>query len=106
MLIGKILDQKYEIIELIGQGGMAMVYKAKDLRLDRFVAVKILKNEFADNEQFLKKFLRDAGDAKLMHPNIVNVYDVGISDGLYYIVRNILTAKTLKKYIRDNLFEN
>ena len=61
---------------------MAYVYKARDLRLNRFVAVKVLKNEFMENEEFLKKFLREAqADAKLAHPNIVNVYDVGIQEG-------------------------
>ena len=102
-MIGKVLDEKYEILELIGQGGMARVYKAKDIRLDRYVAVKVLKNEFMDNEQFLKKFLREAqADAKLAHPNIVNVYDVGIQDGIYYIVMEYIDGSTLKNYIRTN----
>lgn len=100
-IIGKTLDEKYEIIELIGQGGMAYVYKAMDLRLHRYVAVKVLKNEFMDNEQFLKKFLREAqADAKLTHPNIVNVYDVGIEDGYYYIVMEYIDGDTLKSLIR------
>ena len=101
MIIGKILEEKYEILEQIGQGGMAYVYKAKDLRLDRYVAVKVLKNEFMENEEFLKKFLREAqADAKLAHPNIVNVYDVGIQDGYYYIVMEYIDGSTLKKYIK------
>lgn len=100
-MIGMKLDDKYEILELIGQGGMACVYKAHDLRLDRFVAVKVLKAEFMDNEQFLKKFLREAqADAKLAHPNIVNVYDVGSENGTYYIVMEYIDGKTLKDYIR------
>ena len=102
MIIGKILEEKYEIIEQIGQGGMAYVYKARDLRLDRFVAVKVLKNEFMENEEFLKKFLREAqADAKLAHPNIVNVYDVGIQDGYYYIVMEYIDGSTLKDYIKS-----
>ncbi|MFA0815862.1 MAG: Stk1 family PASTA domain-containing Ser/Thr kinase [Anaerofustis sp.] len=102
-IIGKILDEKYEIVELIGQGGMAYVYKAMDLRLHRYVAVKVLKSEFMDNEQFLKKFLREAqADAKLTHPNIVNVYDVGIEDGYYYIVMEYVDGDTLKSLIKVN----
>ena len=101
-MIGKVLEDKYEIIELVGQGGMAMVYKAKDIRLNRFVAVKVLKHEFMDNEQFLKKFMREAqSDAKLTHPNIVNVYDVGTQDGLYFIVMEFIDGKTLKSFIRS-----
>ncbi len=103
MIIGKILDSKYEILELIGQGGMARVYKARDKRLNRDVAVKVLKNEFADNEQFLKKFLREAqADAKLAHPNIVNVYDVGVEGGYYYIVMEYIDGKTLNNFIKTN----
>ena len=102
MIIGKILEEKYEIIEQIGQGGMAYVYKARDLRLNRFVAVKVLKNEFMENEEFLKKFLREAqADAKLAHPNIVNVYDVGIQEGYYYIVMEYIDGSTLKDYIKS-----
>jgi len=101
-LIGKILEDKYEIIELVGQGGMAMVYKAKDIRLNRFVAIKVLKSEFMENEQFLKKFMREAqSDAKLTHPNIVSVFDVGIQDGLYFIVMEYIDGKTLKSYIKS-----
>ena len=102
MIIGKILEEKYEILEQIGQGGMAYVYKARDLRLDRYVAVKVLKNEFMENEEFLKKFLREAqADAKLAHPNIVNVYDVGIQEGYYYIVMEYIDGNTLKNYIKS-----
>lgn len=102
-MIGKIIDDKYEILEQIGQGGMAKVYRARDMRLDRFVAVKVLKPEFTDNDQFLKKFLREAqADAKLAHPNIVNVYDVGECDGIYYIVMEYVDGSTLKNYIVSN----
>lgn len=101
-MIGKILDNKYEILELVGQGGMAKVYKAVDNRLHRNVAVKVLKDEFMDNEQFLKKFLREArSDAKLTHQNIVNVYDVGTDNGIYYIVMEYVDGDTLKRYIRN-----
>ncbi len=100
-MIGVILDEKYEIKELIGQGGMANVYKARDTRLDRDVAVKILKQEYMDNEQFLKKFLREAqADAKLAHANIVSVYDVGSEDGMYYIVMEYIDGDTLHGYIK------
>ncbi len=100
-MIGKILDNKYEIIKLVGQGGMASVYKARDLRLGRFVAIKILKNEYIDNEQFLKKFMREAqADAKLAHPNIVNVYDVGTENGVYYLVMEFIDGPTLNDYIK------
>ncbi|MBE6038751.1 MAG: Stk1 family PASTA domain-containing Ser/Thr kinase [Anaerofustis stercorihominis] len=102
-MIGVTLDHKYEIEELIGQGGMANVYRARDTRLNRRVAVKILKQEYMDNEQFLKKFLREAqADAKLAHPNIVNVYDVGSENGLYYIVMEYIDGKTLHEYIKSN----
>ncbi len=100
-MTGVILDGKYEIQELIGQGGMADVYKARDTRLNRDVAVKILKQEFMDNEQFLKKFLREAqADAKLAHANIVNVYDVGSEEGMYYIVMEYIDGDTLHEYIK------
>jgi serine/threonine-protein kinase len=101
-MIGKVLEDKYEIIELVGQGGMAMVYKAKDIRLNRFVAIKVLKSEFMENEQFLKKFMREAqSDAKLTHPNIVSVFDVGSEDGIYFIVMEFIDGKTLKSYIKS-----
>ena len=102
-MIGVTLDDKYQIKELIGQGGMANVYKARDTRLGRDVAVKILKQEYMDNEQFLKKFLREAqADARLAHANIVSVYDVGNEDGMYYIVMEYIDGKTLHEYIKSN----
>ncbi|MCL1804220.1 MAG: protein kinase, partial [Eubacteriaceae bacterium] len=101
-MIGKVLEDKYEIIELVGQGGMAMVYKAKDIRLNRFVAIKVLKSEFMENEGFLKKFLREAqSDAKLTHPNIVSVFDVGSEGGIYFIVMEFIDGSTLKAYIKS-----
>ena len=100
-LIGKVLDGKYEIIDFLGQGGMADVYKAKDKRIERFVAVKVLKNEYGNDSQLLKKFLREAqADATFAHPNIVNVYDIGMEDGIYYIVMEYIDGCTLKSYIK------
>ena len=85
--IGKMLDNRYELIELIGRGGMANVYKAKCHRLNRMVAVKILKSDLADNAEFRRRF-RDESQAvaKLSHANIVSVYDVSRSDDMEYIV--------------------
>lgn len=101
-LTGKIIDDKYKIIKLVGSGGMAKVYKALDIRLDRYVAVKVLKEDYADNEQFVKKFMKEAqAAAKLAHPNIVNVYDVGSSDGINYIVMELMTGPTLNAYLDD-----
>ena len=78
MMIGRILNDRYEILEFVGQGGMAKVYRGYDMALNREVAVKVLKEEFVDNEAFLKKFKREAAAvAKLNHPHIVNVYDTG-----------------------------
>ncbi|NLW70516.1 MAG: protein kinase [Eubacteriaceae bacterium] len=102
-MIGKIIDNKYEIIEQLGSGGMAKVYRAKDLRLERSVAVKVLKEEYADNEQFVNKFMKEArADAMLAHHNIVGVYDVGEQEGLPYIVMEYIDGPTLKKYIEQN----
>ena len=85
--IGKKLDGRYEITELIGIGGMADVYKAVDLVENRTVAVKILKNEFADNDDFVRRFRNESkAIAVLSHPNIVRIYDVGFSDRIQFIV--------------------
>ena len=101
-MTGKIIDGKYKIIKLVGSGGMAKVYKALDIRLDRYVAVKVLKEDYADNEQFVKKFMREAqADAKLAHPNIVNVYDVGSSNGVNYIVMEYMDGPTLNDYLDE-----
>ena len=82
-----LLDNRYELIERIGDGGMAEVYRAHDKMLDRFVAVKILHPQFTSDESFVTRFRREAqGAAKLSHPNIVSIYDVGSCDGKYYIV--------------------
>ena len=98
--LGMLIADRYEILEKIGTGGMADVYKAKDIKLNRYVAVKVLKQEFAENKNFVSKFRVEAqAAAGLMHPNIVNVYDVGEEDGIHYIVMELVEGITLKKYI-------
>ena len=98
--IGMMIGERYEILERIGTGGMSDVYKAKDYKLNRFVAVKVLKQEFSENANFVSKFRVEAqAAAGLMHPNIVNVYDVGEEGGIYYIVMELVEGITLKKYI-------
>ena len=98
--IGKMLDNRYEILEVIGRGGMAVVYKAKCHRLNRFVAVKILKEELAQDEEFRQRF-RDESQAVAMlsHPNIVSVYDVSRSGDVEYIVMELIDGITLKDYL-------
>ncbi len=98
--IGMMIGDRYEILEKIGTGGMSDVYKAKCHKLNRFVAVKVLKQEFGDNANFVSKFRIEAqAAAGLMHPNIVNVYDVGEENGIHYIVMELVEGITLKKYI-------
>ena len=98
--IGMMFSDRYEILEKIGTGGMSDVYKAKDHKLNRAVAVKVLKQEFSENANFVSKFRTEAqAAAGLMHSNIVNVYDVGEEDGIYYIVMELVEGMTLKKYI-------
>lgn len=100
--IGKRLDGRYEITELIGMGGMADVYKAVDIMEDRTVAVKILKNEFSENEEFLRRFRNESkAIAVLSHPNIVKIYDVGFSDEIQYIVMEYINGITLKEFIEQ-----
>ena len=100
-MIDKIFNSKYKILELIGQGGMAKVYKAQNLINHQIVAIKVLNQEFTEDEQILKKFLREAqADAKLVHNNIVNITDVGIDRNNYYLVMEYISGDTLKKYIR------
>lgn len=97
---GKFIADRYEIIEQIGTGGMSDVYKAKCHKLNRYVAVKILKPEYSEDKSFVTKFRAEAQSAAgLIHPNIVNVYDVGDEDGIYYIVMELVEGITLKKYI-------
>ncbi|MCM1039280.1 MAG: Stk1 family PASTA domain-containing Ser/Thr kinase [Roseburia sp.] len=98
--MGMMIGDRYEILEKIGTGGMSDVYKAKDHKLNRFVAVKVLKQEFGENENFVSKFRIEAqAAAGLMHPNIVNVYDVGEEGEIHYIVMELVEGITLKKYI-------
>jgi len=97
---GMMISERYEIIDKVGSGGMADVYKAKDHRLNRFVAIKILKQEYSNDAKFVTKFRVEAQSvAGLSHPNIVNVFDVGDDDGLYYIVMELVEGITLKKFI-------
>lgn len=101
-LEGKILGNRYEIIEKVGNGGMATVYKATDLVLKRYVAVKVLRDEFTTDEEFIKRFETEAQSAaKLVHPNIVSIFDVGIDNGIYYIVMELIQGKTLKEIILE-----
>lgn len=97
---GMIIGGRYEVLDKIGTGGMSDVYKAKDQKLNRFVAVKVLKHEFSENRNFVSKFRVEAqAAAGLMHPNIVNVYDVGEEDNIHYIVMELVEGITLKKYV-------
>lgn len=101
-IIGKVLGGRYEILEKIGEGGMAKVYKARCHLLNRDVAIKVLKEEYAKDETFVKRFRAEAQSAAaLTHPNIVSVYDVGTEDNINYIVMELLETKTLKDYIEE-----
>ncbi|HAE41483.1 MAG TPA: Stk1 family PASTA domain-containing Ser/Thr kinase, partial [Clostridiales bacterium] len=98
-----ILNGRYEIIEEVGSGGMAQVYRAKCNVLNRFVAVKVLKREFVNDQDFIDKFKQESmSAARLNHKNIVNVYDTGVDDGIYYIVMEYLEGITLHELIQKN----
>ena len=98
--IGKKLDGRYEIHELIGVGGMANVYRCTDTIDDREVAIKILKDEYLNNEEFIRRFKNESkAIAMLSHPNIVKVYDVSFGDMIQYIVMEYIDGITLKEYI-------
>lgn len=98
--LGRLLDNRYEILEVIGTGGMAVVYKALDHRLNRLVAVKILKDEFSRNQEFRRRFHAESqAVAMLSHPNIVSVYDVSRSGDVDYIVMELIEGITLKQYL-------
>ena len=98
--VGSFLSDRYEILSKVGAGGMSDVYKAKDHILSRFVAIKVLKQEFSEDSSFVTKFRAEAQSAAgLEHPNIVNIYDVGSENGMYYIVMEYVEGITLKTYI-------
>ena len=98
--VGVIIGERYEVVSRIGSGGMADVYKAKDHKLNRFVAMKVLKPEFSADTNFIRKFQREAqAAAGLAHPNVVNVFDVGEDQGVNYIVMELVEGITLKEYI-------
>jgi serine/threonine protein kinase len=99
-LAGMVLGDRYELIEKIGEGGMSIVYKARCRILDRIVAVKVLKEEFAQDDSFVQRFKTEAlAAASLSHPNLVNIYDVGQQDECYYIVMEYVQGQTLKELI-------
>lgn len=101
-MVGKILAERYEIIEKIAEGGMARVYRGRDLLLKRTVAVKILKDQMTGDAAFVRRFEREAQSAAaLSHPHIVNIYDVGEKDGTYFMVMEFVDGKNLKEHIRE-----
>lgn len=101
-MIGKILGNRYELLQCVGEGGMSFVYKAKCRKLNRFVAVKILKDEFKNNEEIVRRFKKEAtAIANLSNPNVVNVLDVGTQDDINYIVMEYVEGKTLKDIIKE-----
>ena len=99
---GIVLGKRYAVLSKIGAGGMADVYKGRDQMLNRYVAIKVLKKQYKEDENFVRKFRSEAqAAAGLMHPNIVNVYDVGEDRGLNYMVMELVEGITLKEYIRE-----
>ena len=98
--IGKLLDGRYEVLEIIGIGGMAVVYRAMDHRLNRLVAIKILKDDYSNDAEFRRRFHGESQAVAMMsHPNIVNVYDVSKNEGMDYIVMELIDGITLKQYM-------
>ncbi len=101
-MIGTLLGNRYEILELVGTGGMANVYKAKCTMLNRFVAIKVLKEEFSNDQEFLKRFsIESQASAGLSHSNVVSVYDVGEQENIHYIVMEYVDGITLKEYLEE-----
>lgn len=99
--LGMFIGDRYEVLEQVGSGGMSDVYKGKDHKLNRFIAIKVLKKEFSNDKNFVTKFRIEAQSAAgLAHPNIVNVYDVGEEEGIHYIVMELVEGITLKNYIQ------
>ena len=104
---GQKINDRYQIIKTIGEGGMANVYLAYDTILDRNVAVKVLRGDLAGDEKFVRRFQREALSASsLSHPNIVEIYDVGEDEGNFYIVMEYIEGKTLKQIIKKIYNEN
>lgn len=102
-MIGKMLGNRYEILEKLGGGGMAIVYKSRDTFLNRYVTVKVLRPEFTSDEDFIRRFRREAqAVASLSHPNIVNIHDVGQEEGIHYLVMEYIQGDNLKAVIRKN----
>ena len=102
---GQKINDRYQIIKTIGEGGMANVYLAYDTILDRDVAVKVLRGDLSNDEKFVRRFQREALNASsLSHPNIVEVYDVGDDNGQYFIVMEYIEGKNLKDLLKKNLF--
>ena len=102
-MIGVILGGRYEILEKVGEGGMSEVFKAKCHKLNRYVAIKILKKQFANNEEISQKFKKEAtAIATLSDANIVNILDVGTQEGIDYIIMEYISGKTLKDLINSN----
>jgi len=102
MVIGKLLGNRYEILEQVGGGGMALVFRAKDVYLNRMVAIKILREQFTSDEEFVSRFRREAqAVASLSHTNIVSIYDVGQDKGTYYIVMEMVEGRDLKEIIKE-----
>ncbi len=100
--MSKVLANRYELFERVGEGGMSVVYKAKDRLLNRFVAIKILKPEFIGDQKFIESFRRESQNAASMsHPNIVNIYDVGREGNIHYIVMELIEGRALSDYIRE-----
>ena len=103
MLEGYLLSERYQIQRVIGGGGMANVYLARDIILDRDVAIKVLRPEFANDPEFIERFDREAQAAtSLAHPNIVNIYDVGEEDNILYMAMEYVDGLTLKEYIHEH----
>ena len=101
-MLGVVIADRYEILEKIGEGGMALVFKAKDLKLQRIVAVKVLKEEYLQDSEFVKKFKAEAIAAgSISDGNIVNIFDVGTDGNVNYIVMEYLQGKTLKEIINE-----
>jgi eukaryotic-like serine/threonine-protein kinase len=102
-MMGKRIGSRYDIEERIGEGGMAVVYRARDILLNRTVALKVLRSQFGNDDDFIARFHREAqAAASLSHPNVVNIYDLGQEEDIYYIVMEYVEGKTLKKYINES----